>query len=283
MYGGCILQDGQGRFEYRPKSPSPPKSPRHWASEKLLPRPASSWLFVSHANTIDVPDAELSRRKDVDLDLFSTKEITIPVTPTSPTNEEESHHVRTNSFDLHDIKPSSSEDKRTWRSVSAQPNFDDESDTTPLVDHPDVKFSSLRRKGVIKRLSSKSQKSAALSTSDEASGVSSFYKTPSKSTTDISKVGISKMDDPDHKPSRRFQIDSKKASSNKRTGHWVSLMDGYQRILLFTPHFHVVKNCDKASKFTFDVMELNLTLSSINISLIDNNTNREILLLSVQP
>jgi len=234
---------------------------------------------VPHASTIDVPDDNMSSATNVDLDFFAAHGVTIPKSPTSPTNEEESGHVRTSSFDLHDIKPSSLQSKRSWRSVSEQPNVEDESDTAPLVDRSDAKFSSLRRKGCVKR---KSQKNVALSGSEGAREIKSLYKP--KSTTDISKVGISKMDNGDHKPARRNQMDNaKKASFNKRTGHWVSMVDGYQRILLFTPHYHVVQNCDKASKFTFESMELNLTLSSITVSLIDNNTNREILLLSVQP
>ena len=276
VYGGCILQDGQGRFEYRPKSPPTPTS-RHWDYEKLQQRSKSAKLFVPHASTIDVPDEDVLATTNVDLGFFSAHGITIPTSPASPTNEEKGVHVRTNSFDLHDIK---SCNKRAWRSVSAQPNMEDSSDTAPLVDRSDGK-SSLRRKGCVKRLSSKSMKSEALSTSEGARDIKSLYK--HKSTTDISKIGTSKMDNTDYRPTRHYQVDAKKPSFNKRPGHWVSMMDGYQRILLFTPHFHVVQNCDKASKFTFDMMELNLTLSSITVSLIDNNTNREVLLLSVQP
>lgn len=245
MYGGCILQDGQGRFEYRPKSPT---TPRHWASEKLQQRSKSAKLFVPHASTIDVPDEDILGATNVDLSFFSAHGITIPTSPTSPTDEEKGVHVRTNSFDLHDIKSSS---KRTWRSVSAQPNMEGDSDTTPLVDCSDGKFSSLRRKGCVKRPSSKSIKSEVLSTSEGAREIKSLYKP--KSTTDISKIDTSKMDKADYKPTRHYQIDAKKPSFNKRPGHWVSMMDGYQRILLFTPHFHVVQNCDKASKFTFGV------------------------------
>lgn len=268
------MQDGQGRFEYHPKSPTPTQ----WDSDKIVQH--KSKLFVPHGSTIDVPDKQ---SKDVDLKFFSEQGIAIPTSPATSPTEEESYHVRTKSFDLHDIKPTPPQTKRTWRSVSAQPDMEDESDTTPLVDRQDPKNSSLRRKGCIKRPSRSPKSTASLSGSEGARGIRSLSKAPSKSTTDISKIGISKVDDVDFKPTRRYQVDTKKPAFNKRTGHWVSMMDDHQRVLLFTPHYHVVKNCDKASKFTFDVMELNLTLNSVTISLVDNNTNREVLLLSVQP
>ena len=185
--------------------------------------------------------------------------------------------TRTGSFDLHTIEPpsspaSSNPPKTTWRSVSAQPDFDD--DTTPLVDFTDTKHrtTSLQRKGAIKRSSTKHQQQNLSESADKGDKkLCKIAKALSKSSTDLSNID------------NGSQKSQKKPPITKRSGYWVSMVDGFQRILLFTPQYSVIKNCEKANRLNFDALEVNLALKSITVSLIDNNTNREVLLLSILP
>lgn len=232
---------------------------RTWFSEKA----SSSTLGVpSGSYSIDVADFSSTTTNVVDLRRNSA----------SPPPLSGSMHARTGSFDLHNIEsPSSSSLKSPtmpWRSISAQPEFD--SDTTPLVDHTDKKHlsSSLHRKNAIKRGSTKNQYlSSSAGKCDKARPLKAISKVVSKSSTDL----------------REICRKQKKPPIGKRTGYWVSMIDGFQRILLFTPQYSVVKNCEKANMLNFDAMEVNFSLKSVYVTLIDNNTNREILLLSILP
>ena len=194
-----------------------------------------------------------------------------------PTSPSQIVHTRTGSFDLHTIEPpalpsSSNPPKTTWRSNSAQPDFGN--DTTPLVDFTDTKHrtSSLQRKGAIKRSSTKHhQQNLSDSAGKGDKKLCKMARALSKSSNDLSDVNTGS------------QKSQKKPPISKRSGYWVSMVDGFQRILLFTPQYLVIKNCEKANRLNFDALEVNFALKSITVSLIDNNTNREVLLLSILP
>lgn len=197
-----------------------------------------------------------------------------------PTSPSQAVLTRTGSFDLHTMEPSASpaptnptvSPKKTWRSNSAQPEFDN--DTTPLVDYTDAKHrtSSLQRKGAMKRSSTKHhQQNHSDSAGKGDKMLCRIGRALSKSSTDLRDIDSG---------SPKSQ---KKPPISKRSGYWVSMVDGFQRILLFTPQYSVIKNCEKANRLNFDALEVNFALKSITISLIDNNTNREVLLLSILP
>jgi len=238
---------------------------RTWFSEKG-PSQSSATLSVPRGSySIDVADFSSTTTNAVDL---RQKSASPPPPPSSPM------HSRTGSFDLHDIEPpsTSASPKKTWRSISAQPEFD--SDTTPLVDHTTTSIkhssaSSLRRKNAIKRASTKSQFSSGASKGNKE--LKAVSKSLSKSSSDLREIS-----DKPHKS-------HKKPPTAKRTGYWISMVDGFQRIILFTPQYSVVKNCEKANMSSFDALEVNFSLRSLSITLIDNNTHREILLLSILP
>ena len=243
---------------------------RSYSSEKKI---KYSTLGVPHNDQrIDVVD--YSPTED-DWTMVNVRQKSSSPPPISPQNI----HTRTGSFDLHTINPTSSlpsnslkSPKKTWCSGSAQPELD--TDTTPLVDFTDAKskmISPLYRKGAIKRSSTKHQQqlseSAGKGSNDKK--LSRIGRSLSKSSSDLRDIDAQKS--------------QKKPPVGKRSGYWVSMMDGFQRILLFTPQYSVVKNCEKANRLNFDALEVNFALKSVTVTLIDNNTNREILLLSILP
>ena len=188
-------------------------------------------------------------------------------------------HTRTGSFDLHTIErspsPASSNStaspKKTWRSVSAQPDIDN--DTTPLVEFTDTKhqISSLQRKGAVRRSSTKHQQQHLSDSAGKGNKKLCRMGKLSKSSNDLRDINTGS------------QKTQKKPPISKRSGYWVSMVDGFQRILLFTPQYSVIKNCEKANRLNFDALEVNFALKSVTVSLIDNNTNREVLLFSILP
>lgn len=240
---------------------------RKWFSEKESK--SSSTLGVPNSGySIDFVDSPTSN----DWTLVDIKQKSVSPPPTSP----QAVHSRTGSFDLHSIEPPSSMNsksppptpKKTLRSVSAQPEFD--SDTTPLVEHSDTKqqhSSYLQRRGAIKRSSTKNQQHLSNSAGRGDKKLCGVSKSLSKSSTDLREIDAKSQ---------------KKPRVSKRSGYWISMMDGFQRILLFTPHYSVVQNCERENRLSFDV-EVNFSLRCVTITLIDNNTNREVLILSVLP
>lgn len=200
------------------------------------------------------------------------------VSPPPSSSSPRAIHSRTGSFDLHTIEPpsptslkSAPTPTKTWRSVSVQPELD--SDTTPLVEFTGAKHPSLHRRGAVKRSSTKHQQqhSNTASKDDKNKSLCTVSKCFSKSSCDLREIDS------------KSQKSEKKPPTAKRSGYWISMMDGFQRILLFTPQYSVVKNCEKANRLNFDALEVNFTLRSVSVTLIDNNTNREILLLSILP
>ena len=196
-----------------------------------------------------------------------------------PSTSPQAIHTRSGSFDLHTIEPSPSpvssnlptSPKKTWRSISTQPDLDN--DTTPLVDFTDTKHrtSSLQRRGAMKRSSTKNQQHLSDSAGKGEKKFCRASKCLSKSSSDLRDIDAGS------------QKSQKKPSVSRRSGYWVSMVDGFQRILLFTPQYSVIKNCEKANRLNFDALEVNFALKSVTVSLIDNNTNREVLLLSILP
>lgn len=237
---------------------------------------SSSMLGVpSSRYSIDPVDYSTTTTAD-DWTVVNLRQKSVSPPPTSISPPPPPIHTRAGSFDLHAIKPSlpsspnsASLPAKTWRSISAQPEFD--SDTTPLVEFTDTKHrSSLQRRGALKRSSTKHHQQQHHSSKDSKSlGVIS--KCLSKSSSDLSEI-----DGKSQKPQKKPPI-------VRRSGYWISMMDGFQRILLFTPQYSVVKNCEKANRLNFDALEVNFNLKSVSITLIDNNTNREVLLVSILP
>ena len=239
-----------------------PENVKAWLSERGGSK-SSSMLGVPYNTSYSVDAADGPPRITV-----KQKSVSPPRTPPSPP----AIHTRTSSFDLHTIEPPSPTATTTRRSLSEQPGFD--SDTTPLVEHVDPKqhLSPLHRKGAIKRASTKSQQQDLSNSFGKGNKkLGTVSKAISRSSTDLRELG-----DKPHKS-------QKKPPAGKRSGYWVSMMDGFQRILLFTPQYSVVKNCEKANRLNFDALEVNFTLKSVSVTLIDNNTNREVLLLSILP
>ena len=238
---------------------------RSYSSEKRM---KPSTLGVPHNSNHAMDVVDYSPTED-DWTMVNVRHKSSSPPPVSPQNI----HARTGSFDLHHIDPSSSlpsnlpkSPKKTWRSVSTQPELD--GDTTPLVDFTDSKSkmtSPLHRKGAMKRPSTKHQQQLSESAGKEKK-LCRIGRALSKSSFDLRDIDA-----------------QKKPPVGKRSGYWVSMVDGFQRILLFTPQYSVVKNCEKANRLNFDALEVNFALKSVTVTLIDNNTNREILLLSILP
>lgn len=236
---------------------------------------SSSMLGVPASGnySIDVVDYSMTTATD-DWTLLDLRQKSVSPSPSSPP---ETIHARAGSFDLHTIVPPSptslkspTSPVKTWRSVSVQPDFD--SDTTPLVELINAKNKSpLHRKGAVKRSSTKHQQNLSNSAGKGDKGLCAIAKSISKSSSDLRNI--------DRKPTKSH----KKPPITKRSGYWVSMMDGFQRILLFTPQYSVVKNCERANRLNFDALEVNFTLKSVSVTLIDNNTNREVLLLTILP
>ena len=238
---------------------------------------SSSMLGVpSSRYSIDPVDYSTTTTTD-NWTLVNLRQKSVSPPPTSSSPPPPPIHTRAGSFDLHAIEPSSpmplnsaSLPAKTWRSISAQPDLD--SDTTPLVEFMDTKHrSSLQRRGALKRSSTKHHHQQQHHSGKDSKSLSMISKALSKSSSDLSEI-----DGKSQKP-------QKKPPTAKRSGYWISMMDGFQRILLFTPQYSVVKNCEKANRLNFDALEVNFNLKSVSITLIDNNTNREVLLLSILP
>ena len=265
MFVMMLLQDGSGKFDMY--------SSRKWSSER--DSKSSSTLGVPKGT--DVTDDTSTTDEWILVDI---KHKSVSPPPTSP----RSAHTRTGSFDLHTIEPDSPipsklsppTPKKTLRSVSAQADFED--DTAPLVESTDTKQHSLslQRRGAIRRSFNKKQQQQQQQEPSNSPGKGdkkrcSITKVLSRSSSDLREIGTK---------SQKLQ---KKPPIAKRSGYWISMMDGFQRILLFTPQYSVVTNCEKANRFNFDSLEVNFTLRSVTITLIDNNTNREVLLFSILP
>ena len=232
---------------------------------------SSSMLGVP--SSIDSVDYSTTTTDD-NWTIVNLRQKSVSPPPTSSSPHPPPIHTRAGSFDLHTIDPlspispkSSTLPTKTWRSISAQPDLD--SDTAPLVEFTDTKHrSSLQRRGALKRSSTKQQQHHS---NKDSKSLCAIAKSLSKSSSDLRDI------------SGKSQKSQKKPPMARRTGYWISMMDGFQRILLFTPQYSVVKNCEKATRLNFDAQEVNFTLKSVSITLIDNNTNREILLVSILP
>lgn len=247
---------------------------RSLPSEKRGSKSSSMLGVPSNIYSIDTVDYSTTTDDWTMVDFRHKSESPPSTSPSSPPPI----HGRTSSFDLHSINlslPTSSKSptalRKAWRSISAQPDL--ETDTTPLMEFTDSKQheSSLQRRGAIKRSSTKNQQNLSNSSGKGDKNMCPILKTISKSSTDLREIDT------------KSNKSQKKPPSGKRSGYWISMMDGFQRILMFTPQYSVVKNCEKANRLNFDALEVNFTLKSVLVTFIDNNTNREVLLLSISP
>ncbi len=64
-------------------------------------------------------------------------------------------------------------------------------------------------------------------------------------------------------------------------GHWISFLDGLQRVLVFTHDNGIVDRLRAVDQVARNKVELSLAMRSIGISLVDNGRKREVAYIGV--
>ena len=64
-------------------------------------------------------------------------------------------------------------------------------------------------------------------------------------------------------------------------GHWISYLDGLQRVLVFTHDGGIVDRIKAADGISRNILELSVTVRSVGLSLVDNIGKKEVAYIGV--